>query len=82
MVNIDDEVGIINHQILRYIRAGENNRKYSVRRLSFIRFEPIEYDILLLSVRYTRTSTLAVKVAAIRGSTVFQNLEHCGTLQC
>ena len=48
MINMDNEVCIINHRILRYIRAGENNRKYSERRmLSFIRFDSVEHDDLL-----------------------------------
>ena len=43
MINIDDDVCIINHRILRYIRVGENNKRYRERRiLSFIRFESVE----------------------------------------
>ena len=48
MVIINDVVCIINHRILRYIQAGENNRKCRKRgTLSFIRFESVEHGDLL-----------------------------------
>ena len=46
MVTIQEEVCIINHRILRYIRSRENNRKYMERRiLSSIRV--VGHDNLL-----------------------------------